>query len=74
MPPQYNKPFKLYLSVNEQAIGSALMQCKSLKEKNESCICEQKTLGRRNKIFHSGKVMFMLIFLMHKVETLSINC
>jgi hypothetical protein len=50
------------------------MQCKSLKEKNKSCICEQKTLGRRNKIFHSGKVMFMLIFLMHKVETLSINC
>jgi hypothetical protein len=26
MPPQEKKPFKLYLSVNEQAIGSALVQ------------------------------------------------
>jgi hypothetical protein len=26
MPPQDNKPFKLYLSANERAIGSALMQ------------------------------------------------
>jgi hypothetical protein len=26
MPPQDKKPFKLYLSDNEQAIGSALVQ------------------------------------------------
>jgi hypothetical protein len=33
MPPQDKKPFKLYLSANEQAIGSALVQ--GLKEKSE---------------------------------------
>jgi hypothetical protein len=35
--------------------------------------CEQKTLRRGNKISSGGKTMLVLIFLMHKVETLSIN-
>jgi hypothetical protein len=40
-----------------------------------SCVFhKQKTFGRGNKIFSGGKTMLMLIFLMHKVETLSVNC
>jgi hypothetical protein len=40
-----------------------------------SCIFrEYKALGRRNEIFDSGKIMLVLIFLMHKVKALYINC
>jgi hypothetical protein len=39
-----------------------------------SCVFrEQKTLGHRNKIFNGGKIVPVLIFLMHKIETLSVN-
>ena len=43
VPPQKHKPFKLYLSADERAIGSALIQ--EFEEKERVIFCQQKASG-----------------------------
>jgi hypothetical protein len=73
MPPQDKKPFKLYLSANEQAIGSSLVQEFEGKERVVYFVC-RRLLDAETRYSVVERLLLVLIFLMHKVKTLSINC
>jgi hypothetical protein len=67
VPPQLNKPFKLYVAADTQTIGSALIQEFEGKERVVAYLS-------RNKIFGGREVLLMCLLLMYKVSALLVEC
>lgn len=70
MPLEPGKPFKLYLSTEEQSIRSALVQEVGGGGRKSHIVFKQKIVRYRDSIFLSGKFMPLFIFFFHKVEAL----
>jgi hypothetical protein len=73
VPPQLNKPFKLYVAADAQTIGSALIQEFEGKERIVAYL-SRKLLDPKTRYSAAGEALLVCLLLVYKVSALLVEC
>jgi hypothetical protein len=72
VPPQLNKPFRLYVAADTQTIGSALIQ--EFEEKERVVAYLSRKLLDPETIYSAAEKLPMCVLLVYKISELLIEC